>query len=126
VTYQVQRYIVAGQEVLYLMTFCLPRFLNQSFDDKLVTLFHELYHISPRFDGDLRRHGGRYAVHTCSQRRYDLHMAHLARGYLATKPDPQLHAFLRLNFTQLRGRHGRVVGVAVPRPKLIPLADSPA
>jgi predicted metallopeptidase len=121
VTYQVQRYLVDGREVLYLMTFCLPRFLNQGFDDKFVTLFHELFHIGPQLDGDLRRHNGRYTVHSSSQRRYDQRMAALARAYLATRPDPSLHAFLRLNFAQLRHRHGRVLGVVVPRPKLIPL-----
>ena len=122
VSYQVQRYFIDGQEVLYLVTFCLPRFLDQDFDDKFITLFHELYHISPAFDGDLRRHGGRCAVHTRSKRAYDEHMAHLARAYLAGGgADPVLHAFLRLNFAQLQRRHGSVVGVVVPRPKVIPL-----
>ncbi len=51
--YQVQRYFVDGHEMLYVMAFCMPRFLDQSFEDKLITLFHELYHINPRFDGDL-------------------------------------------------------------------------
>src|SRR5262249_54856359 len=55
VTYQVQRYLVDGLDMLYLITFCLPRFLDQDFDDKFITLFHELYHISPGFEGDLRR-----------------------------------------------------------------------
>src|SRR5262245_13137866 len=83
VSFQVQRHFVDGTEVFYLMTFCLPRFLNQDFDGKFVTLFHELYHISPRFDGDLRRHAGRCEVHTASRRRYDEQMAKLARAYLA-------------------------------------------
>lgn len=122
VLYQVQRYFVSGQEMLYLVTFCLPRFLNQDFDDKFITLFHELYHISPAFDGDLRRHPGRYAVHSHSQRVYDAHMASLARGYFANGADPALHGFLRLRFGQLHHRHGNVVGVMVPRPKLIPIA----
>ncbi len=122
VAYQVQRYVVGGADMLYLMTFCLPRFLDQDFDDKLVTLFHELFHISPAFDGDLRRHPGRCALHSRSKRRYDAHMAQLAREYLASRPDPGLHAFLRLNFAQLEQRHGSVVGVFVPRPKLIPVA----
>jgi hypothetical protein len=126
VDYQVQRFVVDGEEVLYLMTFCLPRFLNQDFDDKFVTLFHELFHIGPHFDGDLRRHAGRYAVHSHSQRRYDERMAEYARAYLAAKPDPALHAFLRLNYAQLRQRHGSVVGVVVPRPKLVPLTEAPA
>jgi hypothetical protein len=125
VHYQVQRYFVGGREMLYLMTFCLPRFLEQEFDDKFITIFHELYHISPAFDGDLRRHEGRYCIHSHSQRCYDAQMADLARQYLASQPDPGLHAFLRLDFAQLVRRHGSVVGVTVPRPKLIPLANAP-
>jgi predicted metallopeptidase len=121
VCYQVQRYFVDGREMLYVVTFCLPRFLNQSFDDKFVTLFHELYHISPAFDGDLRRHEGRCAIHSHSKRLYDEHMAQLARAYLADGADPALSTFLRLNFTQLLHRHGSVIGVMVPRPKLIPI-----
>ncbi len=122
VTYQVQRYFLGSHEFLYQVTFCLPRFLDASFDEKLITLFHELYHISPVFDGDLRRYQGRYALHSHSQRDYDEQMTDLARAYLASKPDPGLHAFLRLNFGQFLGRHGSVVGVVVPRPKLIPLS----
>jgi hypothetical protein len=120
-TYQVQRYFLDNHEFLYLVTFCLPRFLDQSFEDKLITLFHELYHISPAFDGDLRRHQGRYALHSGSQRRYDQHMAGLKRKYLARHPDPALLAFLQLDYAQLRHKHGAVAGVMVPRPKVIPL-----
>jgi hypothetical protein len=120
-TFQVQRVFVDGREILYLLTFCLPRFLNQDFDDKFITLFHELYHIGTAFDGDLRRHAGRCTVHTRSQRRYDEQMAKLARAYLASRPGPDLHAFLRLNFAQLVARHGSVLGVVVPRPKMVPI-----
>lgn len=121
ISYQVQRYFVDEREMLYVMTFCLPRFLDQDFDDKFITLFHELYHIGPAFDGDLRRHQGRYAIHSHSKRGYDEYMAALARSYLADGADAQRHAFLRLNFGQLQQRHGHVVGVVVPRPKLIPI-----
>jgi predicted metallopeptidase len=123
VRYQVQRYVVDGRDLLYLVTFCLPRFLNQTFDEKLITLFHELYHISPAFEGDLRRHEGRYSLHSRSQQEYDGHMTHLARAYRAGGGDDGLVAFLRLNFAQLRHRHGRVVGVRVPRPRLIPVGE---
>jgi predicted metallopeptidase len=124
VNYQVQRYIVDEREMLYLVTFCLPRFLDQDFDDKFITLFHELYHISPEFEGDLRRHEGRCAYHSHSKRDYDAHMAELARAYLQSGPDRSLYSFLRLNFAQLRHRHGSVVAVVVPRPRLLPLPES--
>ena len=126
VEYQVQRFFVEGQEMLYLLTFCLPRFLDQSFDEKLVTVFHELFHMGPGFDGDLRRHPGRYAIHSHSKERYDSHMAVLARDYVANHPDPGLFAFLQAGYRDLWGRHGGIVAAVVPRPKLLPVGLSTA
>jgi hypothetical protein len=122
VTYRVQRYVVDGREVLYVITFCLPRFLDQTFEEKLVTVFHELYHINPEFNGDLRRHPGRYVVHSHSKREYDSWMGTLARDYLAGHPAPDVFEFLRVGYTDLWTRHGGVFGVVVPRPKLLPVA----
>jgi predicted metallopeptidase len=126
VPYHIQRFFLGEHEYLYLMTFCLPRFLDQDFDQKLVTLFHELYHIGPAFDGDLRRHDGRYHFHSHSQRDYDKRMVAYAREYLASKPDASIHAFLRYDFSQLQERHGAVTGIVVPRPKMIPLLGQTA
>jgi predicted metallopeptidase len=119
--FQVQRYWVDGVEMYYVMTFVLPRFQNQSFDEKLVTIFHELFHIGPSFDGDLRRHDGRYCLHTHSQKRYDKEMGQYAREYLANGAPAELHTFLRLNFDELREQHGEVLGWTVPTPKLLPM-----
>jgi hypothetical protein len=121
VPFQIQRYFNGDHEYLYLLTFSLPRFLDQEFDQKLITIFHELYHLSPAFDGDLRRHTGRYALHTHSQKEYDQHMVGYARTYLATKPEPALYGFLRMTFAQLEEQFGAVTGIVVPRPKMIPL-----
>jgi hypothetical protein len=121
VPYRIQRFFVGEHEFLYLLTFCLPRYLDLDFDQKMITLFHELHHIGPAFDGDLRRHPGRCHVHSHSQRAYDETMAHHARAYLAGKPDPSLHAFLRMNFAQLEERYGSITGIVVPRPKMIPV-----
>jgi hypothetical protein len=126
VTYHIQRYFLDAQEFLYVLTFCLPRFQNQSFDQKFITLFHELYHIHPEFNGDLRRHKGRYQFHTRRQRDYNLGMVQYAREYLAGNPDPMLSDFLRMDFAQLQARHGSVTGIVVPRPKIIPLIGSHA
>ena len=123
--YQVQRFVVNGRDILYLVTFCLPRFMNRDFEDKLVTVFHELYHISPVFDGDLRRHGGRYTAHTGSQKKYDAHMASLSKAYLKNGADTDRLAFLRLSFAQFCRRHGTVVGIHLPRPKLVRVPFTP-
>ena len=124
--YQVQRFFVDGHEMLYVLTFCLPRFLDQSFEEKLITVFHELYHVSPTFDGDLRRHPGRYTVHSRSKERYDREMAALVKDYLEDHPDPDLFAFLRAGYRELWERHGGLVGTVVPRPKLLPVGRLPA
>jgi hypothetical protein len=121
--YQVQRFTIDGREILYLVSFVLPRFLNREFIDKLVTVFHELYHVSPAFDGDLRRHEGRYSAHSASQKKYDAHMAELVRDYLTREPDPAVYSFLKLSFGQLCRRHGAVVGLHLPRPKLLPVTS---
>jgi predicted metallopeptidase len=124
--YRVQRFFVNGSEMFYVLTFCLPRFLDQPFREKLVTVFHELYHIGPAFDGDLRRHPGRCTVHSHSKREYDSRMADLAREYLAGHPQPEVFQFLRSSYRELWDSHGGVTGAVVPRPKLLPVGAAVA
>lgn len=120
--YTVQRlYDQRGREYLYILTFYLPRFMDLEFHDKLITVFHELWHVSPDFDGDLRRHDGRCYAHTHSQKLYDTQMDRLARKWLAGSPSRHLYEFLESNFAQLRASHGKVFGVKIPRPKLVPI-----
>ncbi|MFO0948847.1 MAG: hypothetical protein U1D30_23485 [Planctomycetota bacterium] len=120
--YKVQRFFVGEVELHYVLSFYLPRFLNQSFDEKMITIFHELYHVGPNFCGDIRRFDGTRSVHNRSQREYDRHMAELVKMYLACKPPRMLYDFLKLNFQDLQRRYGEVVGVSVPSPKLIPVS----
>jgi len=111
----------SGREMLYLLSFYLPRFLNQTFRHKLTTVLHELWHVSPRFDGDLRRFGGRCYAHTGSQKQYDAQVERLADHWLALDPPAAVYDFLRHDFAELVRRHGKVYGTKIPNPKLIPL-----
>ena len=110
-----------GVEFLYLLNFYLPRFLDHSLGEKLTTIVHELWHISERFDGDLRRHDGRCYVHGPSQREYDRMASKLAGQWLAGDPPPEIYAFLRLNFRRLYQHYGIVYGERYPAPKLVPI-----
>lgn len=112
-----------GQPMLYILSIYLPRFMDRPFRDKLVTVFHELWHISPEFNGDLRRHPGRYYAHSESRKSYDDQMEGLVRRWLESGPPEPTYAFLRLNFGDLERIHGRVYGSRLSRPKLIPLPD---
>ena len=120
----VQRLFLGEREILYLLTFYLPRFLEHSFQEKRITVMHELYHISPLFNGDIRRHEGRYHVHSHSQKAYDQQMAGLVADYMRAQPPPALYQFLEFDFRTLSTSHGGVVGLRVPIPKLVPLSKS--
>lgn len=122
-TWTVRRMFVGEHELFYILTFYLPRFLDQPLEEKLVTVFHELFHISPRFDGDIRRLEGRYHVHSHSQKEYDREMAVFAKRYLDAQPNDTVWGFLRDNFRTLHSRHNGVVGLKLPIPRLIPLND---
>lgn len=117
----VQKLVIDGREMLYILTFYLPRFLNSPFLEKLTTIFHELYHISPEFDGDIRRFGGHFYVHSHSQAEYDAEMEVYAREYLKAGPPEDMLSFLRLNFRELQQLYSGVVGVQIPIPRLIPV-----
>lgn len=114
---------VRGQTVLYYITYFLPRFLDQSPTEKLHTLLHELYHISPRFDGDLRRFAGRNEFHGNN---YD----RIIDG-LVEEAQPHVNAeqfeFLRCGFDELAARHGAVTGNKLVRfkPRLLPAEAIP-
>lgn len=110
-----------GREMLYILNFYLPRFLDLSFREKLDTTVHELWHVGPKFDGDLRRLGGRCYAHGRSQKHYDAQVERLVDRWLKLDPPETLFGFLRSNFHELSACHGRVFGRRVPTPKLVPL-----
>jgi hypothetical protein len=110
-----------GREMLYILNFYLPRFLDLPFREKLATTLHELWHIGPKFNGDVRRLGGRCYAHGSSQKRYDAHIEALLDRWLALDPPKPLYDFLQWHFRELTVRHGRVFGRRVPSPKLVPL-----
>jgi Putative phage metallopeptidase len=109
-----------GQEFLYLLNFYLPRFLNLPLEEKLSTITHELWHIGPQFDGDLRRHPGRCYAHGHSQRQYDAQMDRLTQQWLALDPPHHLYEFLELTFDELAAEHGGIRGDRWPVPKILP------
>ena len=118
--YSVQRlYDPQGVEMLYIISFYLPRFMDMGFREKLITIVHELWHISPNFDGDLRRHEGRCYAHTYSQKEYDAEMGCMVDRWLDLCPPPTIYEYLHENFDSLEQRHGGIFGVKIPHPKLI-------
>lgn len=109
-----------GREYLYILSFYLPRFMSTPLEEKLSTVVHELWHISPAFDGDLRRHEGRCYAHGPSQKKYDALMDRLAQRWLALDPPSHLYDFLEGSCEELVAEYGRITGTRWPNPKLVP------
>ncbi len=109
-----------GRKILYLIYLFIPRFLRLPFEEKLATIFHELYHISEKFDGDIRRFPGRNYAHGASRREFHRRVSELATAYLETRPDPSLLRFLRMDEKSWREGRLRLSGlsVALPRARL--------
>lgn len=107
-----------GEEMLYVIYFLIPRFLELSFREKMITVFHELYHISPACDGDIRRFPGRNYAHGSSTKSYNLLMGQLVDRYLETIPDRFALNFLEGNLAALRSRHSAIVARRLQAPRI--------
>ena len=107
-----------GTEVLYLIYVLVPRFLDLSLREKLVTVCHELYHISPTFDGDLRRFPGRNYAHGSSRANYNRLVAGFVDEYLLLKGSENLPRFLSAGMAELRREHRAIVARRMPAPRL--------
>ncbi|MCE9560500.1 MAG: hypothetical protein K8U57_00455 [Planctomycetes bacterium] len=65
-------------------------------------------------------------MHSHSKDLYDRHMAELVKAYLAEHPNPEVFGFLESGYRELWDRHNGIVGVVVPRPKLLPVGRAAA
>jgi predicted metallopeptidase len=113
----VGQYHYRGRPYRYLMAIFLPRFHDQPLEDKVLTIVHELYHLSPRFDGRLRVVGGVPGGHGPSRRAYDEGLRPLARRYLELRGDASHLAFLKIPTNKLFAAQGPVRGLYVRMPR---------
>ena len=115
-----------GVEMLYVIYVLVPRFLNLPLREKLITLFHELYHVSPAFDGDIRRFPGKNYAHGSSRKKYNERMAHMVDLYLEHPEHASGVSFLEGDLTAIRSRYGSLVGRRMAAPKLRIVPDEHA
>ena len=110
----------SGREMLYILSFYLPRFLELEFREKIITVVHELWHISPNFDGDVRRHGSQCHAHGRAGK-HDAQSEKLADLWLSLNPPESVYRFLHFSFAELQHRHGLVFGRKIAAPKVFPV-----
>jgi hypothetical protein len=105
-----------GREILYVIHIMVPRFLRLSPAQKLNTIIHELYHVSERYDGDIRRFTGRNFAHGASRRNFNRKIEELREQYMATGPTG-LDALHQLTEESWRLGRLQLVGLSVPLPR---------
>lgn len=107
-----------GTDFLYLLDVFVPRFINMTLLEKLGTIAHELYHISPQFNGDIRRFSGRCFAHGSSRKQYDAKIMVLVHRWLQLEPPPDVWDYLQFSFTELQQKYDRIHGSVFRSPKL--------
>lgn len=105
-------------DYLYLLYINVPRFMNLALTSKLETITHELFHIGPKFDGDIRRFEGRCFAHGSSRKKYDAKVQQLLKIWLDKDPPPEIWDFLKWDHKELCERFGSIGGTKIPMPKL--------
>ena len=121
--YALPEIVYGSKRFLYLVYFYMPRFFDLSWSEKLRVIFHELYHISPHFDGDIRRMGKVKTAHGHSRKRFDsLYKDELDR-FLRDFPAGRHRDFLQMDSQCLFNRYEQVTGIRMrnPRPVAIDL-----
>ena len=108
-----------GIEYMYILYFYVPRFMELPLSQKLDTIVHELYHVNPLFNGDLRRFSGRQFAHG-SKKRYDHIVNRLVQYWLKRDPPGELWEFLCCNYRDLTIKYGKPSGTRIPAPRIIP------
>ncbi len=106
---------------LYIIYFYMPRFFNLSLEEKLRVIFHELYHISTEFNGDIRRMGGVKKAHGHSKKHYDAQYAGVLNNFISAMRNESHINFLKMDAWALFNRFRSVSGMRMknPRPVLL-------
>jgi hypothetical protein len=119
---------VGASSIAYMVSFCLPRFCDQTFAfsrkvafypgaepwmAKLDTIVHELYHVDPEGCGirPIFKPNGTLSAHAHDASFFH-EVARIVKAYLASRPDPETFDFLRYDFDSLQQRYGGIVGTA--------------
>jgi predicted metallopeptidase len=118
--YSIPRITNNGTDILYAIYFHLPRFFDLPADKKLNVIFHELYHISPDFNGDIRRMGNVKKAHGSSKKRFDLKFENEVKSFYEYISKTYFLDFLRMDSKSLKNKyHIYARRMKIPKPIVI-------
>ena len=120
-TYAIPEITRGEKSFLYVIYFYMPRFFDLSWEGKLGVIFHELFHISPRFDGDIRRMAAVRAAHGRSRRHFNSLFSDDLRAFIPRARGSVHYDFLRMDTAALYRRYRDVTAIRMKNPKPVPL-----
>lgn len=93
-----------GIPAFYLIEYTVPSFIDLTLREKICTIMHELYHISPLFNGELRLFNGKNCLHGPCPEKFDEYMYYLSDIFLAKYKN--LDELFKLNYLEITNKHG--------------------
>lgn len=118
IEYAAPEVVINGANILYIIYFHLPRFMNHGdHKTRIATVLHELHHISPLFNGDVRRYSGKNYAHGNSSKDFDNLISVYTDEYISCTAHPELSIFLKYKYNELKRKYGAVYGnmIRIPR-----------
>ncbi len=99
--YTIPKVLIGKTEMLYIIYLYIPRFFDLSARDKVNVLFHELYHINPGFNGDIRRMGNFKSAHGHSRKSFEERYIEYAESFFKNIKNSPYYNFLEMNSIEL-------------------------
>ncbi len=114
--YHHPRVFCDGEEKLFIIYYYQPRYQNLPLQEKVLTIFHELYHIHPRTRGELRLFQGRRSLHGMTCKRFDEALMPSVQRFIEKYDGRRMLDFLRNDYTGMRRRYGSLSAVKIKLP----------
>jgi len=95
-------------EILYIIYLYIPKFFNLSAKDKVNVMFHELYHINPEFNGDIRRMGKFKSAHGHSRKSFEEKYIEYADNFFRNIKETPYFNFLQMNSEDIQNQFKKI------------------
>lgn len=99
---------IDDRDALYSLFFYIPRFLILDGARRLTVVFHELFHINDKFDGDLRRFPSYFSYHGKSVRQFEEAFRPDVEAYISSGRPRRFETLLEYSMSKMLQRYGAI------------------
>ena len=100
--YAIPKVVLNKIEIFYILYLYIPKFFDLTIKDKINVIFHELYHISPEFNGDIRRMSNVKSAHGHSKKSFEERYIKYADRYFSKLNETPFYNFLQMNLEDIK------------------------